>query len=188
MTLIIDHLSKQFFKNGKETVDSLLDINVKIRDGEFICILGPSGCGKTTLLRIIAGLESPTSGRVLIDVDGIERPNPKLGMIFQDYSLYPWRTVNENIAFGLELRGVGKEERATLERYLELAGLAGFGNSYPYELSGGMRQRVAVVRALAVDPAFSWTNLSAHWMPRPGTCCSTICWRSGTRRKRPSCL
>jgi NitT/TauT family transport system ATP-binding protein len=153
MTLIIDHLSKQFVKNGKETVDSLLDINVEIRDGEFICILGPSGCGKTTLLRIIAGLESPTSGQVLIDGTAIERPNPKLGMIFQDYSLYPWRTVNENIAFGLELRGVGKVERDKIgDGYLELAGLAGFGNSYPYELSGGMRQRVAVVRALAVDP------------------------------------
>lgn len=153
MTLIIDHLSKQFVKNGKETVDSLLNINVEIRNGEFICILGPSGCGKTTLLRIIAGLESPTSGQVLIDGTVIDHPNPKLGMIFQDYSLYPWRTVNENIAFGLELRGVGKVERDKIaEEYLELAGLYGFGNSYPYELSGGMRQRVAVVRALAVDP------------------------------------
>ena len=154
MTLIIDHLSKQFTKNGQETVDSLTDINVRINDGEFICILGPSGCGKTTLLRIVAGLENPTSGKVLIDDVLIDRPNPKLGMIFQDYSLYPWRTVNENIVFGLELRGVGKEERAKVaQEYLELAGLSGFGNSYPYELSGGMRQRVAVVRALAVDPS-----------------------------------
>jgi NitT/TauT family transport system ATP-binding protein len=154
MTLIIDHLSKQFAKNGKETVDSLTDINVRVDDGEFICILGPSGCGKTTLLRIVAGLENPTTGRVLIDDVQIDRPNPKLGMIFQDYSLYPWRTVNENIVFGLELRGVGKEQRAKIaQEYLELAGLSGFGNSYPYELSGGMRQRVAVVRALAVDPS-----------------------------------
>lgn len=153
MTLIIEHLSKQFAKNGQEIVDSLSDINFEIHDGEFICILGPSGCGKTTLLRIIAGLESPTSGQVLIDGTAIDRPNQKLGMIFQDYSLYPWRTVNENIAFGLELRGVGKVERdKTGEEYLELAGLSGFGNSYPYELSGGMRQRVAVVRALAVNP------------------------------------
>jgi NitT/TauT family transport system ATP-binding protein len=154
MTLIIDHLSKQFAKNGKETVDSLTDINVRIDDGEFICILGPSGCGKTTLLRIVAGLENPTTGRVLIDDVQIDRPNPKLGMIFQDYSLYPWRTVNENIVFGLELRGVGKEQRAKVAlEYLELAGLSGFGSSYPYELSGGMRQRVAVVRALAVNPS-----------------------------------
>jgi NitT/TauT family transport system ATP-binding protein len=153
MTLFIDHLSKQFAKNGQDTVDSLVDINVEIHDGEFICILGPSGCGKTTLLRIIAGLESPTTGEVLIDGMAIDRPNPKMGMIFQDYSLYPWRTVNENIAFGLELRGVGKDQRDEIaERYIALAGLSGFGNSYPYELSGGMRQRVAVVRALAVDP------------------------------------
>ena len=154
MTLIIDHMSKQFAKNGKETVDSLSDINMRIDDGEFICILGPSGCGKTTLLRIVAGLENPTTGRVLIDDALIDRPNPKLGMIFQDYSLYPWRTVNENIVFGLELRGIGKEEKAKVaQEYLELAGLSGFGNSYPYELSGGMRQRVAVVRALAVNPS-----------------------------------
>jgi NitT/TauT family transport system ATP-binding protein len=154
MTLIIDHLSKQFTKNGQETVDSLTDINVRINDGEFICILGPSGCGKTTLLRIVAGLENPTTGKVLIDDVMIDSPNPKLGMIFQDYSLYPWRTVNENIVFGLELRGIGKEQRAKVaQEYLELAGLFGFGNSYPYELSGGMRQRVAVVRALAVNPS-----------------------------------
>jgi NitT/TauT family transport system ATP-binding protein len=153
MTLIIDHLSKKFAKNGQDTVDSLVDINVEIHDGEFICILGPSGCGKTTLLRIIAGLESPTAGKVLIDGTAIDRPNPKMGMIFQDYSLYPWRTVNENIAFGLELRGAGKDQRDEIaEKYIALAGLSGFGNSYPYELSGGMRQRVAVVRALAVDP------------------------------------
>jgi len=154
MTLIIEHLSKQFTKNGNDIVDSLGDINVTIQDGEFICILGPSGCGKTTLLRIVAGLENPTSGKVLIDETVIDRPNPKLGMIFQDYSLYPWRTVNENIVFGLELRGIPKEEMVDVsQKYLELAGLSGFGTSYPYELSGGMRQRVAVVRALAVDPS-----------------------------------
>ena len=153
MTLSLEHLSKQFTKNGQETVDSLADITVEIHDGEFVCVLGPSGCGKTTLLRLIAGLEQPTSGEVLIDGTVIDRPNPKLGMIFQDYSLYPWRTVNENIAFGLELHGIAKEERDTVaQNYLALAGLSGFGNSYPYELSGGMRQRVAVVRALAVDP------------------------------------
>jgi NitT/TauT family transport system ATP-binding protein len=154
MTLSLEHLSKQYTKNGQETVDSLTDISVEINDGEFVCILGPSGCGKTTLLRLIAGLETPTTGKVLIDGTVIDRPNPKLGMIFQDYSLYPWRTVNENITFGLELHGIAKEHRdAVAQNYLALAGLSGFGNSYPYELSGGMRQRVAVVRALAVDPS-----------------------------------
>jgi NitT/TauT family transport system ATP-binding protein len=154
MTLIIEHLAKKFTKNGQETVDSLIDINVRIEDGEFICILGPSGCGKTTLLRIVAGLETPTTGTVRIDDVLIDRPNPRLGMIFQDYSLYPWRTVNENITFGLELKGIGKEQKEKVAaNYLELAGLTGFGHSYPYELSGGMRQRVAVVRALAVEPS-----------------------------------
>jgi NitT/TauT family transport system ATP-binding protein len=153
MTLTIEHLSKQFVKNGKENVEALLNISIDVRDEEFICILGPSGCGKTTLLRIIAGLDHPTSGRVVIDGTVIDSPNRKLGMIFQDYSLYPWRTVNENIAFGLELQGVPKEQRAAIvQKYLELTGLAEFGTSYPYELSGGMRQRVAVVRALAIDP------------------------------------
>ena len=154
MTLRIDHLSKQFVKGGRELVTSLSDINFEVGDSEFICLLGPSGCGKTTLLRIIAGLDHPTSGCVLMDGMTVDRPNPKLGMIFQDYSLYPWRTVNENIAFGLELQGVKKTViQPVVEKYLALAGLSGFGNSYPYELSGGMRQRVAVVRALAVEPS-----------------------------------
>jgi NitT/TauT family transport system ATP-binding protein len=153
MTLLIDHLSKEFVKNSDEPVEALVDISVEVMDGEFICILGPSGCGKTTLLRIIAGLDHPTSGTVRIDGTVIDRPNRKLGMIFQDYSLYPWRTVNENIAFGLELQGVAEGQRAAIVRnYLALTGLSEFGTSYPYELSGGMRQRIAVVRALAVDP------------------------------------
>jgi NitT/TauT family transport system ATP-binding protein len=153
MTLKIDHLSKRFVKGGLEQVNSLADISFEVKDSEFICILGPSGCGKTTLLRIIAGLDSPSSGQVLINGNVVDRPNPKLGMIFQDYSLFPWRTVSENIAFGLEMQGVKKDKiLAIVDSYLSLAGLAGFGNSYPYELSGGMRQRVAVVRALAVEP------------------------------------
>jgi NitT/TauT family transport system ATP-binding protein len=153
MTLIIKNLSKQYVKDGEEPVESLADISLEVRDEEFICILGPSGCGKTTLLRIIAGLDQPTSGRVMIDGVVIDRPNRKLGMIFQDYSLYPWRTVNENIAFGLELQGVPEQQQAEVVRkYLDLTGLSEFGTHYPYELSGGMRQRVAVVRALAVNP------------------------------------
>jgi NitT/TauT family transport system ATP-binding protein len=153
MTLTIEHVSKRFDKGNQETIDTLVDIGFIVKDGEFICILGPSGCGKTTLLRMVAGLEQPTEGRMLIDGTEIGRQNPKLGMIFQDYSLYPWRTVSDNIAFGLELQGIAKEKRREIVRkYLALTGLSEFGNSYPYELSGGMRQRVAVVRALAVDP------------------------------------
>ncbi|MEN6443571.1 MAG: ABC transporter ATP-binding protein [Methanoregula sp.] len=153
MTLKVEHLTKQFAKNGQETVPALADIGLEIGNSEFICILGPSGCGKTTLLRIIAGLEHPDSGTVNIDGTQIDRPNQKLGMIFQDYSLYPWRTVKENIAFGLELHGVTKDRQDQIvAKYLALAGLTEFDTHYPYELSGGMRQRVAVVRALAVEP------------------------------------
>jgi len=153
MTLTVEHINKKFVKDASETIESLSDINMEVKDEEFICILGPSGCGKTTLLRIIAGLEHPDSGAVKIDDTVIDRPNQKLGMIFQDYSLYPWRTVNENIAFGLELHGVPKERQDVIvKKYITLAGLAEFGKSYPHELSGGMRQRVAVVRALAVEP------------------------------------
>ena len=153
MTLTVEHITKRFVKDATETVESLCDITIEVKDEEFICILGPSGCGKTTLLRIIAGLEHPDSGAVKIDDMVIDRPNQKLGMIFQDYSLYPWRTVNENIAFGLELHGVPKErQNLIVKKYITLAGLAEFGKSYPHELSGGMRQRVAVVRALAVEP------------------------------------
>ena len=153
MTLTVEHITKRFVKDANETVESLRDITIEVKDEEFICILGPSGCGKTTLLRIIAGLEHPDAGAVKIDDTVIDRPNQKLGMIFQDYSLYPWRTVNKNIAFGLELHGVPKERQDLIvKKYITLAGLAEFGNSYPHELSGGMRQRVAVVRALAVEP------------------------------------
>ena len=153
MTLTVEHITKRFVKDATETVESLCDITIEVKDEEFICILGPSGCGKTTLLRIIAGLEHPDSGAVKIDDMVIDRPNQKLGMIFQDYSLYPWRTVNENIAFGLELHGVPKERQDMIvKKYITLAGLVEFGKSYPHELSGGMRQRVAVVRALAVEP------------------------------------
>jgi NitT/TauT family transport system ATP-binding protein len=154
MTLKIDHVSKRFVKKGEETIEALIDISIEVNDEEFVCILGPSGCGKSTLLRIIAGLDHPTSGSVSIDGTIIDCPNRKLGMIFQDYSLYPWRTVNENIAFGLELHGVPEEGRAAIVRkYLALTGLSEFGTSYPFELSGGMRQRIAVVRALAVEPS-----------------------------------
>ena len=135
MTLTVEHITKRFVKDATETVESLCDITIEVKDEEFICILGPSGCGKTTLLRIIAGLEHPDSGAVKIDDTVIDRPNQKLGMIFQDYSLYPWRTVNENIAFGLELHGVPKEKQDLIvKKYITLAGLAEFGNSYPHEL------------------------------------------------------
>jgi NitT/TauT family transport system ATP-binding protein len=150
--LEIKNVCKLFQVNG-QVMEALRDINLSIRDHEFVCFIGPSGCGKTTLLRIIAGLEDPSSGSVYLDGDLIKGPGPERGMVFQEYSLFPWRTVIDNIAFGLELKGVHKKER--LERsnqYLNMVGLERFSERYPHELSGGMKQRVAIARALVNDP------------------------------------
>jgi len=154
MKLQVDNVSKRFSTDTGEEVEALRAVSLEVGEGEFVCILGPSGCGKTTLLRIVAGLEQPTEGRVLVDGEPVDGPTPRLGMIFQDYSLYPWRRVIDNISFGLELAGVERSARtATARQYLELVGLGEFADAFPYELSGGMRQRVAVARALATDPA-----------------------------------
>jgi sulfonate transport system ATP-binding protein len=151
--LTIRHLSRIFVRDDGSELEAIRDINLTIRQEEFICILGPSGCGKTTLLRMIAGLDRVTAGEIMLDGERISGPNPKVGIVFQEYSLFPWRDVIDNVAFGLELRGMGKEERyARAGQYLELVGLSQFSKSYPSELSGGMRQRVAVARALALDP------------------------------------
>jgi len=153
MTLHINDVSKVFVSEKGEMVEALSHIDLEVNDTEFICILGPSGCGKTTLLRIIAGLEDASSGSVEIVRGDSGRPVPKTAMIFQEYSLYPWRSVFDNISFGLELSGASREVREeAAHRYIELVGLKGFEQSYPYELSGGMRQRVAVARALAIEP------------------------------------
>jgi len=153
MKLQIQGVNREFVTEQGEAVHALDDLSLEVQEREFICILGPSGCGKTTLLRIVAGLDRPTSGQVLIDGHLIDKPCPRLVMIFQEYSLFPWRTVRENIAFGLEIQGVSREHRKdAVDRYLTLVGLSDFGGQYPYELSGGMRQRVAVARALAIEP------------------------------------
>jgi NitT/TauT family transport system ATP-binding protein len=153
MTLTIADLSKEFEQRDVRS-PALISINLEVQEKEFTCVLGPSGCGKTTLLRIIAGLEKATSGKVIIGGEIVTEPTPRLAMIFQDYSLFPWRTVLDNIAFGLEMKGMDETERKRVaSHYLDLIGLCGFGKNFPYELSGGMRQRVAVARALAIDPA-----------------------------------
>ena len=141
------------FESESGQVEALRNINLEVFDKEFLCFIGPSGCGKTTLLRIVAGLDQPTSGEVLLEGKTIKSPDPERGMVFQEYSLFPWRTIIDNIAFGLEMKGESKEERRRIAlKYLKLVGLEAFGRSYPYQLSGGMRQRVAIARALANDP------------------------------------
>lgn len=148
-----EHVSKTFYaKKGNTT--ALEDINLEIYDDEFVCLLGPSGCGKTTLLRMIGGLDVPTEGKVEIDGQIVNGPSPKMTIVFQEYSLFPWRTIEENIGFGLEMMGIPVEQRKVeVKKCLDLVCLTEFANSYPYELSGGMRQRTAVARALASDPA-----------------------------------
>lgn len=153
MKLAIRDLSKVFVTGTGEKVPALEGINLMVEDEEFLCILGPSGCGKTTLLRIIAGLDTPTTGSIQVDGEALSAPSRRIAMIFQEYSLFPWRTVLDNVAFGLEVQGKGREDRLAVAReYLDLVGLASFEKNLPYELSGGMRQRVAVARALATEP------------------------------------
>lgn len=150
----VNSVSRTFKKEDGLSTGALDNVSLEIQDGEFLCFIGPSGCGKTTLLRIIAGLDSPTSGNLTLDGVSITGTDPKRGMVFQEYSLFPWRTVIDNIAFGPQMQeGIQKKAaRGMAEKYLELVGLEQFKNSYPYELSGGMRQRVAIARALANEP------------------------------------
>lgn len=146
--IIVKNLSKKF-----GNVKVLDNINLKIKDGEFFCIVGPSGCGKTTLLRIIAGLEKPTSGEVYINSEKVGNHKSSCSMVFQQYALFPWRTVLENVMFPLEIQGISESKRRKIaEEYLKLVDLQDFKDAYPYELSGGMKQRVAIVRALVNDP------------------------------------
>jgi NitT/TauT family transport system ATP-binding protein len=140
--------------SGRPPVLALDDVNMTVRSSEFLCLLGMSGCGKTTLLKAIAGLESLDGGEVRIDGVPVKGPGPDRAMVFQNFALLPWADVMTNIAFGLELRGVAREEREQVARQLIRAiGLEGFERHHPRQLSGGMQQRVGLARALAVDPA-----------------------------------
>ncbi len=125
---------------------------LRVTEGEFICLIGPSGCGKSTLLRILAGFEQPTSGYVFVGGREVVAPGPDRGMVFQDYGLFPWLTVRQNIGFGPAARGLPKAQIAeTVERFVEMVGLSKFADRYPHQLSGGMKQRVAIARVLAND-------------------------------------
>ena len=150
--LKIDNVYKEYAGRNGKTV-ALNGVNLDIKENEFVCVVGPSGCGKSTLLNIIAGLLEPTSGDVYLDGKKIEGTGVERGVVFQGYALFPWRTVLKNVMFGLEIKKVPKAEaEATARKYIKAVGLEGFEDSYPKELSGGMRQRVAIARAYAVNP------------------------------------
>ncbi len=132
---------------------ALRDFDLDVREGEFLAVVGPSGCGKTTFLNFVGGLDHPDSGELLLDDRPITGPGLDRGVVFQQYALFPWRTALENVAFGLEVKGVARRDRLDrARRYLRLVGLGAFTDRYPHELSGGMKQRVALARALAFDP------------------------------------
>ncbi|CCD90640.1 putative ABC transporter (ATP binding protein) [Bradyrhizobium sp. ORS 375] len=153
-TLVIDQVTRTFpARQGHAPTRALEPVELTIGNNDFVTILGPSGCGKSTLLRIVAGLDHPTSGKVLLDGREVKGPGADRGMVFQSYTLFPWLTVRENIAFGLRERGVPEDKRnAVADRFIQQIGLKGFENHWPKQLSGGMQQRCAIARALANDP------------------------------------
>ncbi|MCU0851669.1 MAG: ABC transporter ATP-binding protein [Thermoplasmata archaeon] len=149
----IQDLFKTFVKGRKE-VRALANFSLAVPDAQFVCLLGPSGCGKTTVLRILAGLETKSGGMVKVKGREVSRAGSDRGMVFQEFALFPWRTVRKNIEFGLEIRNMPETERRKLSsKYIDLVGLGGFEDAHPKELSGGMKQRVGIARALANEPA-----------------------------------
>ncbi len=146
------NLNLVYLSKNRE-VHALKDVNLSVEEGSFVCLLGPSGCGKTSLLRLIAGFRKPTSGSITLDGKPIKGPDRQRGVVFQQPTLYPWLTVQKNVEFGLKMRKLPREERRKIaERCIETVGLQEFTQTYPYELSGGMKQRVAIARVLANDP------------------------------------
>ena len=152
MRVVLRRVHKSFAQKGQR-VQVLHDINFSIEEGEFVCVIGPSGCGKSTLISLIAGLEFPDTGQVFVDSKVVEGPSRDRLVVFQEAALFPWLTVLENVEFGLKIAGVGQQERRdkALEA-VKLVHLSRFVNAYPHQLSGGMRQRAAIARALVMDP------------------------------------
>ncbi|HEY4674565.1 MAG TPA: ABC transporter ATP-binding protein [Candidatus Bathyarchaeia archaeon] len=150
--LEVENVTKTFITD-KSKILVLDNANFSVGNDEFVCLVGPSGCGKSTLLRIIAGLEKADSGRILFHGKPISQPNPKISMVFQLFGLLPWKSALENVELPLEVQGIEKQDRVhTAEEYLRMVGLEGFENTYPHDLSGGMKQRVGIARALALNP------------------------------------
>ena len=150
--LTIENLRRIYKDDDGADVEALEDVSLKIKRGEFISIIGASGCGKTTLLRSIAGLDKPDSGSIVMDDHPITKPDPERGYVFQQGGLFNWLTVEQNISYGLKTRRVYKQKKDDVAKYIELVGLKGFEDSYPYQISGGMAQTVAIARTLINEP------------------------------------
>jgi NitT/TauT family transport system ATP-binding protein len=143
----------KYFKHESHNLMALGGVDLKVEDGDFVCLVGPSGCGKSTFLRIIAGLESPDEGQVIFDGKPVTTTGPERIMVFQEGALFPWLRVQDNVEFGLKMAGIPKEERSQIsKRYLDMMQLTKFADSFTYQLSTGMKQRVAIARALVMDP------------------------------------
>ena len=143
----------KYFKHESHQLKALGGVDLKVEDGDFVCLVGPSGCGKSTFLRIVAGLETPDEGDILFDGKPLTTTGPERIMVFQEGALFPWLKVKDNVEFGLKMAGIPKDERAQIsKRYLDMMQLTKFANSFTYQLSTGMRQRVAIARALVMDP------------------------------------
>jgi NitT/TauT family transport system ATP-binding protein len=153
MRVVIENVEKRFADKKKNEVTALKNINFSIEEQEFVVLVGPSGCGKSTLLNIVGGLLSPSAGEVYFEGMQEKEKEPTLGIVFQEIALLPWRTVYQNVIYGLEERGASKQECKEIgQHYIDMVGLTGFENSFPKQLSGGMKQRAGIARALAVEP------------------------------------
>jgi NitT/TauT family transport system ATP-binding protein len=176
-------------KSGADEVVALSRVDLAVAPGEFMVLVGPSGCGKSTLLDLLSGLAEPSSGTISVDGKAISGPGPDRGIVFQQYALFPWRTALGNVEFGLEAVGLPRAKRAERARhFLALVGLSGFEHHYPHQLSGGMKQRVAIARSLSYDPDILLMDEPLQRSTRrPGKACRTNCCGSGSRPRRRSC-
>lgn len=147
-----EDVKKSFLRPDGEIVNALNGINLTVNSGDFVCLIGPSGCGKSTLLRLLAGLDTPTEGKIYLDGETVEKPSCDRGLVFQNHTLFPWLNIYDNIAFGLRVRKIFKEKKALVNEMIKLVGLTGFEKSFPHQLSGGMCQRAALARALVGHP------------------------------------
>lgn len=188
--LVIDNLTRVFpGVHGGTPVTALQPTTLSVADNDFVTILGPSGCGKSTLLRMVAGLDRPTAGSIRLDGHQVSGPGPDRGMVFQSYTLFPWLTIRQNIAFGLREKGMAAAEQTEIvDHYIERVGLRGFENHWPKQLSGGMQQRTAIARALANDPAILLLDEPFGALDnQTRASCRSCFWGSGSASARPCC-